>query len=269
LSITADIFKGPLDPGGQPEIESPNKLLLGLFAWNVSCGATISKAVLADRARYRDYWQWPHASRLVQQAEQAGFDFEVPFGRYLGHGGEIGFNDEQLDVVASAAALSQITKNILLFSTVHVTYAFHPLHFARFGAQIDYLSDGRWGLNIVTGWFAEEYAMFSGSLNWLSHDERYAMADEFVTLMKWLWASKEPIDFQGKYYRSLGGLVKVKPTRRPRPILVSAGHSEAGIDFAAKHCEWLFCRVRIFRRWPKLRLRPSKGRPAMVDAFGC
>ncbi len=241
MSITADIFKGPLDPGGQPEIESPNKVLLGLFAWNVSCGATISKAVLADRERYRDYWQWPHASRLVQQAEQAGFDFEVPFGRYLGHGGEIGFNDEQLDVVASAAALSQITKNILLFSTVHVTYAFHPLHFARFGAQIDYLSNGRWGINIVTGWFAEEYAMFSGSLNWLPHDERYAMADEFVTLMKWLWASEEPIDFQGKYYRSLGGLVKVKPTRRPRPILVNAGHSEAGIDFAAKHCEWLFC----------------------------
>ena len=48
--------------------------------------------------------------------------------------------------------------------------------------------------------------MFSGSLNWLSHDERYAMADEFVTLMKWLWASEEPIDFQGKYYRSLGKL---------------------------------------------------------------
>jgi dimethylsulfone monooxygenase len=74
----------------------------------------------------------------------------------IGHGGEIGFNDEQLDVVTSAAALSQLTRSILLFSTVHVTYAFHPLHFARFGAQIDYLSNGRWGLNVVTGWFAEE-----------------------------------------------------------------------------------------------------------------
>ena len=108
LSIKADIFKGPLDPGGQPEIkESNNKLLLGLFAWRCSaCRPQSLKAVLADRERYQDYWQWPHASRLVQQAEQAGFDFEVPFGRYLGHGREIGFNDEQLDVVVSAAALS-------------------------------------------------------------------------------------------------------------------------------------------------------------------
>src|SRR2546425_1045850 len=37
MSITADIFKGPFDPGGQPELEGRNKLLLGLFAWNVSC----------------------------------------------------------------------------------------------------------------------------------------------------------------------------------------------------------------------------------------
>lgn len=241
MSITANTLTGPFDPGGQPQIVSPHKVLLGLFAWNVACGGTISKAVLADPHRYRDYWQWPRAASLVQEAERAGFDFEVPFGRYLGHGGQIGFNDEQLDVITSAAALSQTTKDLLLFSTAHVTYAFHPLHFARFGAQIDYLSNGRWGLNVVTGWFAEEFAMFGGPSELIPHDERYAMADEFVTLMKWLWASEEPVDFRGKYYQSTGGLVKVKPIRRPRPLLVNAGHSTAGIDFAAKHCEWLFC----------------------------
>ena len=202
--------------------------------------ATILKAVLADRERYRDYWQWPHASRLVQQAEQAGFVFEVPFGRYLGHGGEIGFNDERLDVVVVPRALPD-RQDFLLFSTVHVTYAFHPLHFARVGPKLIICpTDAGASISLPDG-LRKSYAMFSGSLNWLPHDERYAMADEFVTLMKWLWACEEPIDFQGKYYRSLGGLVKVKPTRRPRPILVNAGHSEEGIDFAAKHCEWLFC----------------------------
>lgn len=241
MAKTVDMLQGPFDPGGQPEMQSPHKMLVGLFAWNVSGGGTISKAVLADPARYRDYWQWPRAKRLLQLAEQVGFDFEVPFGRYLGHGGVTGFNDEQLDVITSAAALSQVTERLLLFSTAHITYGYHPLHFARFGTQIDYMSAGRWGLNVVTGWFAEEYAMFSGALDWLPHDERYAMADEFVTLLKWLWTSDTPIDCQGKYYKSLGGLVKVKPARKPRPILVNAGHSDAGIDFAAKHCEWLFC----------------------------
>ena len=97
------------------------------------------------------------------------------------------------------------------------------------------------------------------------------MADEFVTLMKWLWAGNEAIDFQGRSCRSLGGLVKVKPTRQPRPILVNAGHSEAGIDFAAKHCEWLFLhRVQNLQALAeKMRSRPSKGRPAMVDTFSC
>ena len=79
-------------------------------------------------------------------------DFEVPFGGYLGHGGEIGFNDEQLDVVTSAAALSQITKNILLFSTVHVTYAFHPLHFARLGPKsITCPTDGGGSISLPDG----------------------------------------------------------------------------------------------------------------------
>ena len=38
-----------------------------------------------------------------------------------------------------------------------------------------------------------------------------------------------------------GGFVSPKPVRQPRPILVNAGQSDAGIDFATKHCEWAFC----------------------------
>ena len=236
---TVDIIRGPFDPGGQPEAESPHKMLLGLFGWNVSGGVTISKATLADRERYRDYWQWDNASRLLQLADRA-LDFEVPCGRYAGHGGPTGFNDEQSEAISSTAALTQITDRLLLFTSAHITYEFHPVHFARFGIQIDHMSEGRGGVNVVAGWYAREFAMFSGDAEEISHDEQYEMADECVTLMKWIWTSDDPVHFDGKHYKSFGGFQLPKSTRKPRPFLVSAARSPAGIDFAAKQCDWLF-----------------------------
>ena len=55
------ITQGPFDPGGQPTIASPHPLLLGLFAWNLTGGATISKAVLDDPDRYQNFWHWDTA----------------------------------------------------------------------------------------------------------------------------------------------------------------------------------------------------------------
>ena len=230
--------RGPFDPGGQPQVDSPHPLVLGLFAWNLTGGATISKAVQADPARYRDFWHWDTARYLVQFAERIGFEFQVPFGRWLGHGGPTRFNEDQLDFLTTAAALAPLTRQILLFSTAHVTYGFHPLHFAKFGATIDYLSGGRWGLNIVTGWIEDEQALFGQTFP--DHDLRYEMADEFTTLMKWAWASEEPITYEGEFYKSYGAYVSPKPVRKPRPYLVNAGSSPAGVEFTAKHCDWLF-----------------------------
>lgn len=231
--------RGPFDPGGQPTVESPHPLLLGLFGWNLTGGATISKAVFDDPDRYQNFWHWDTAQYLIQFAERIGLEFQVPFGRWLGHGGETRFNEDSLDFLTTAAALAPLTRRILLFSTAHVSYGFHPLHFAKFGATIDYLSQGRWGLNVVTGWIEDEQALFGQTFP--DHDLRYEMADEFVTLMKWAWSSREPITYEGEFYTSYGAFVSPKPVRKPRPYLVNAGSSPAGIEFTAKHCEWLFC----------------------------
>ena len=66
------------------------------------------------------------------------------------------------------------------------------------------------------------------------------MADEFVTLLKYLWAHDEPVDFEGEYYQSYGGFVAPKPVRKPRPILMNAGQSDAGFDFACRQADWVF-----------------------------
>lgn len=237
--VKAEVRTGPYDPGGQPATRSGQPLELGLFAWNIQGGATVSKAVLRAPERFQTYWQWPSASHLVKEAQRIGFDYEVPFARWIGQGGETQYNDAILESLTSAAALAPVTDRLAIFSTAHVTYDFHPLHFAKFGATIDHISGGRWGLNIVAGYSAKEFAAF-GHIDPIPHDDAYKRADEFTTLMKYLWTSDRPVDYEGEYYQAYGAYVNPQPVRKPRPILMQAGQSDVGIDFACRNVDWLF-----------------------------
>ena len=63
------------------------------------------------------------------------------------------------------------------------------------------------------------------------------MADELVTLLKHLWASDDPVDFEGEHYQCYGGYVAPNPVRKPRPILMNAGQSDTGFDFACRQAD--------------------------------
>jgi len=237
--VKIEQLTGPYEPNGQPDPHLGQPLQLGLFAWNIQGGSTGSKAVLADPDRYQNYWKWPLASKLITEAERIGFDYQVPFARWIGQGGDTDWNETCLESLTAAAAASSITSRMLQFSTAHSNYEFHPFHFAKFGVTVDHISDGRWGLNMVTGYSAKEYAAF-GHIEPPEHDESYRRADEFFTLVKALWASDVPIIFEGEYYQCYGAYVNPKPTRKPRPLLMQAGQSPVGIDFACRHAEWIF-----------------------------
>ena len=223
--ITADVLTGPFDPGGQPNTRSGQPLELGFFAWNIQGGATASKAVLTDPERYQTYWQWPIASRLVLEAERIGFDYQVPFARWIGQGGETQWNDALLESLTSAAAVSSITSRMALFSTAHTNFGFHPLHFAKFGATIDHISGGRWGLNLVSGYSAKEFAAF-GNLEGIQTRAFYAMkkgnrgVDSFLPVSNpWCSAIQDlPYRFQKGFarcqkYKLLE--LQVRQSRRP------------------------------------------------------
>lgn len=239
MAIKAEVTRGPFDPGGQPQTETGEGIELGFFAWNIKGGMTASEAVLEKPDRMQNFWEWPRASRLVQLAEQVGFDYQVPFARWIGQGGSTHYNDSNLDFLSSAAALSPMTSTLGIFSTAHVTYRFHPLHFAKFGATIDHISNGRWGLNIVSGYSPREMAAF-GFKEPIEHDRAYEMADEFTTLLKYLWTSEEPVTFEGDYYQAYGAMVSPMPVSKPRPVIMSAGNSEVGLDFACRQADWVF-----------------------------
>ena len=238
-TVKAEILRGPFDPGGQPEAATGQPMELSFFAWNVSSGLSATKAVLTDPARYKDYWHWPTAKKMLQHAERIGFDHQVQYGMWSGWGGATGWNSEGLDFATAGTACAVVTEKLNIFGTVHTGYRFHPMHIAKLGACADHVSNGRWGINVVAGMIHTDFRKF-GFQERPPGDVRYDMADEFVTLMKYLWANEDPVDFEGDYYQCYGGYVGPKPVRKPRPIIMNAGVSEVGLDFACRQADWVF-----------------------------
>jgi FMNH2-dependent dimethyl sulfone monooxygenase len=126
---------------------------------------------------------------------------------------------------------------MLLISTVHILYGWHPLHIAKFGATLDDMTGGRWGINVVTGYKKSEFAMFG--MDMPEHDQRYRMAEEFTEVMERLWRGSENLNFDGRFWSGRDAYVTPKP-RYGRPVIVSAGSSSAGIDFAARRSDIMF-----------------------------
>jgi len=211
-----------------------HELMLGLFlplqegAWSPST---------APRGTS---WTFDYNARCALRAEELGFDLVFGLAQWLGkggYGGAMHFREHEIDPFITTAALAPLTKNIILISTVHILYGWHPLHLAKYGACIDHISNGRWGLNVVTGYKPSEYRMFGMSP--IAHDLRYEMAEEFTTLMERLWAADENLTFEGKFWKTEEAYVAVKPVDG-RPILVNAASSEAGLDYAVKHSDLIF-----------------------------
>lgn len=185
-------------------------------------------------------WTFDYNARCTVRAEELGFDLVFGLAQWLGkngYGGAMHFREHEIDPFIATAALAPLTKNIILISTVHILYGWHPLHLAKYGACIDHISNGRWGLNVVTGYKPSEYRMFG--MNPVAHDLRYEMADEFTTIMERLWEANENLTFAGRFWRTENAYVAVKPVNG-RPLLVNAGSSEAGLRFAVKHSDLLF-----------------------------
>jgi FMN-dependent oxidoreductase (nitrilotriacetate monooxygenase family) len=126
------------------------------------------------------------------------------------------------------------------------------------------VSGGRAGWNIVTSASAAEAANF-GLTDHPSHEARYLRADEFLKVAKELWDSWEneavigdkqngrygeadrfhSIDHNGEYF-SVAGPLNVERPPQGYPVLVQAGSSEDGKDFAARHAEAIFTAHQTF-----------------------
>lgn len=226
----------PVDFPGSPVARAMQQpFLLGLFLPIQSGGWSPSSLQRSTS------WEFDYNARLTKRAEELGFDLAFGLAQWIGKGGtggEIRFREQSLDPFITATSLAAMTRRIILISTVHILYGpWHPLYLAKFGATIDHISNGRWGLNVVTGFVPSEARMFGEEP--LAHDKRYAMASEFTEMMKLLWASDENLTIIGEHWRLIEAFVTPKP-RYGRPLLVNATGSSAGIAYAAEHSDLVF-----------------------------
>ena len=237
---------------------SDRKLKLGTFCSNLSGGCTMSTI---DGVLEAD---WTSTVELARLGEAMDFEALVPVGRWKGFGGALDFNSAGFETYTWAAAISALTRRAGVFATSHVP-TIHPVMAAKQAMTIDHISGGRFALNIVTGWHQSEIEMFGAPL--LEHDRRYAMATEWLTIIKRLWTEEEPFDFAGEFYRTEKASMQPKPVQKPYPVLMCAGSSTKGREFAARHCDVNF--VNLDSHEPDaMRARVDQVRRLARDEFG-
>lgn len=213
------------------KILGDNPLKFAVFGANVSHGCAISSAEGHVEVT------WPETLELARAAEDAGIEGLVPVARWRGFGGETNFNHRCFETYTWAAGLAAATEKLVVFSTSHVP-TIHPVLAAKQAVTIDHISGGRFVLNIVAGWNAGEIAMFGRPQR--EHDERYAIAAEWIDLIKRLWTEEAAFDYNGQHFQCPGAYAAPKPIQTPHPLIMSAGVSPAGREFAARHADMLF-----------------------------
>jgi alkanesulfonate monooxygenase SsuD/methylene tetrahydromethanopterin reductase-like flavin-dependent oxidoreductase (luciferase family) len=221
----------PIPRESNPMLDDANRIKLAVFCSNVARGTSISTAEDLPKG------SWPEAKRICMAADEAGFDAAIPLGRWKFNSRARPMDDRVIEPFTFATAIGALTERISVFSTVHMPL-FHPVITAAICSSIDHVSGGRFAINVVAGFNSAEFKMFG--IEQLPHDERYEYAAEWMELAKRAWTSEEVFDFSGRYFDVEGVVGKPLPLQQPYPVIMSAGASPAGRDFAARHADLNF-----------------------------
>ncbi|MPZ56584.1 MAG: LLM class flavin-dependent oxidoreductase [Rhizobiales bacterium] len=211
------------------------KLKLGTFQTNLDSGCVMSD--LDGRLEIT----WPNTVALAKLAEEMAFEAIVPVARWRGFGGATNPQGPGFECYTWAAGIGALTTTPGVVSTSHI-WASHPIIAAKQSAVIDHITNGRYILNIVTGWNQPETDMFARRM--LGHEERYACAEEWLSIVRRLWTEDEEFDHEGTYYKIAKGYLQPKPIQAPYPAIMNAGASERGRHFAVKYCDLIFTVIR-------------------------
>lgn len=224
----ADSLLGKTKSVRESPLFNDQKLKLGIFSSNVSGGMVMSDAPTGFRVT------WEQQLEIARTADAIGLEAMVPVGRWTGFGGNTNFNGVCFETYTWAAGLAQATERLAVFTTTHVPTV-HPIVAAKMAATIDHISGGRFGMNLVMGWFTPEMELFGRRQ--LEHDERYAYGQEWLDFAMQLWNEEGDFDFEGTYFQSKGAHAYPKPVQDPRPALLNAGASPAGQEFSARNVD--------------------------------
>ncbi|CDQ40321.1 LLM class flavin-dependent oxidoreductase [Virgibacillus salexigens] len=172
-----------------------------------------------------------YAKTVIQAAEEWGYDTTLIAELYLN---DIkGIEADSLEAWSTAAGLAAVTNKIEIMTAVRPVFH-HPAVTAKMAANIDRMSNGRFTLNIVSGWWEEEAKQYGGDFT--EHDERYARTTEFIDILKGLW-TEDTFSYHGRYYQIEDTKLEPKPLQRPNPMLYAGGESEKGKQVISTLCD--------------------------------
>lgn len=171
---------------------------------------------------------------LAHNAEAHGFKYLYASENYLNC--VYGPTHEVADVWVFLSAIAASTKHIELVGGVKPGFL-APFVMAHMVTSLDWVSDGRAAVNVVCGWWRQEFAHCGVAV--LDHDGRYRRAEEYVRCLKGLW-TKSPFSFKGEYYELEDVVFAGRPVRRPHPNFWISGHSQQAIELAGKYGDILF-----------------------------
>ena len=164
---------------------------------NVSGGLVVSKI------EQRTDWGYEYNKTLAQLAENNGFEYALSQVRYMASYGAA----YQHESTGFSLALLLATERLKVIAAIHPGL-WQPGVLAKFIATADQISGGRAAINVVSGWFKDEFTKLGEP--WLDHDERYRRSEEFIRYVREMWTS-EHAEFNGDFYRLHDFDLKPKP----------------------------------------------------------
>jgi pyrimidine oxygenase len=174
---------------------------------------------------------------VVMKAERYGFDFALSMIKLHGFGGPSRFWDYNLESFTLMAGLAAVTSRIQLFATCAVLTVPPPFA-ARMAVTIDSIANGRFGINIISGWQRREYTQMGIWPGAEHYRRRYDYCAEYVSIMRELWATGRS-DFKGDFFQMDDCRCLPLPTA-DIPIICAA-QSDAGTRYAAQYADYNFC----------------------------
>jgi len=160
--------------------------------------------------------------RVVAAAEAAGFEYLlIPVGSTCWEAWISG---------AFMAARSAKIKQRIAASPGYI----NPVLLAKMISTFDQMSSGRICINLIAGQNESEVEA-EGVRH--AKEERYALMEEEVSILKMLWTARVPVHFQGRFHTIAGAHVRPRPLQQPYPKFYLGGGSRQAWDMSAKHSD--------------------------------
>jgi len=175
--------------------------------------------------------------QIVVTAERYGLDFVLSMIKLRGFGGPSQFWEHNLESFTLMAGLAAVTSRIKLFAT-SPTLLVPPAFAARMASTIDSISNGRFGLNLITGWQKPEYSQMGLWPGDEYFGRRYEYLSEYVQILRDLWETGVS-NRKSEFFQMDDCRVSPRPTGDMK--IICAGQSGAGMAFSAKYADYNFC----------------------------